>query len=146
MDDNINSNFLSKGFSEVDSSQQNLTLNLSPAVIKSITSWATFRAIMEIIYGAFSCLGIVTAAYGIPMILSGVKLLKAVDDLKMYLSENNTQKISEAFVSLSNYFKMRGITTIVMICTSIVIFIIYIAVIAYLVSNSDTGGLPGLTF
>ncbi len=118
--------------------QNHISFNLSSQELKSLTGWATFRAIIDIIAGAFFCLGfvfILPAVYGVLRIISGVKLLNAVDSLKRYIVANDTQRVSEAFQSLRKYFKFGGIGTIVYICIGIIVFILYIALVAYFLSQ-----------
>ncbi len=119
----------------VQPGQQYFSINMGMGDLKSFTGWATFRAIMDIIAGAFSCLGIITAAYGVPMIIAGVKLLNAVDNMKRYMVENDAQNISLCYYSLLKYFKLNGISTIVKIGFSILIAIIYIIAIAAFMSG-----------
>jgi hypothetical protein len=114
---------------------QSFTLNLTFTDLKSLTGWATFRAIIEIIVGALSCLGIITAAYGVPQIISGVKLLNAVDELKRYIAASDAQRISDALRNLQRYFKLGGIATIVKICFGIVFIILYAVIIGLLISQ-----------
>lgn len=47
---------------------------------KPLNGWAKFIAYTLIVYGAFCCIGIITAAIGIPLIFAGLKLLKSVED------------------------------------------------------------------
>ena len=97
----------------------------------SLGGWAKFVAVMNIIVGSFSCLGIITAAYGVPLIIAGIKLMNAVDDLKRYTEANDTGKLNDVFSNIGKYFKLTGIAYIVMICfwiLSIVLYIIFFAV------------------
>ncbi|RCX19954.1 hypothetical protein DFR58_10223 [Anaerobacterium chartisolvens] len=127
--------FSSPEYPNAQSGQQYFSINMSMGDLKSFTGWATFRAIIDIIAGAFSCLGIITAAYGVPMIMAGVKLLNAVDNMKRYMMENDAQNISLCYYNLLKYFKLNGISTIVKIGFSILIIIIYIILIAAIISN-----------
>ncbi len=125
-----------------------IQVNMSIPDFRNIAGWATFNAIINIIVGALSCLGIITAAYGVPQIIAGVRLLNAADDLKRYLATNDYQRITEAFFNLNKYFKLNGIATIVKICMGIVFLIIYIGLIVAFISNMPDMmyDLPGRTF
>ena len=103
--------------------------------IKSFAGWATFKAVMDIIIGAVSCLGIITAAYGVFQIIAGVKLLGAVDNLKRQANANNSQEVVNALFNLNQYYKFSGIAMIVKISFSILVIVLYIAVIAYIMSH-----------
>lgn len=119
---------------------QNLSTNETPVImslqdVKHFAGWSTFVAVVDIIAGALACLGIITAAYGIPMIIAGVRLLNAADELKRYISSHDTQKISYAFNKLYGYFKLTGISLIVKICFIILGIILYGVVIAMIISS-----------
>lgn len=116
-------------------SNQNFSINLSLTDMKGFTGWATFKAVMDIITGALACLGIITAAYGVPQIMAGVKLLAAIDELKRYISSNDVQKISTTFYNMNKYFKLSGISIIVKICFVIIGIILYGVLIAFFISN-----------
>lgn len=103
--------------------------------MRYFAGWATFNAVIDIIVGAISCIGIITAAYGIPMILAGIKLLNASDELKRYIAVNDTERISVAFYNLYKYFKLTGISLIVRICFIVLILVLYGALIAVFISR-----------
>lgn len=109
--------------------------------MKSLTSWATFKAIMDIITGAVACLGfilIVPAVYGVFQILAGVKLLNCVDELKKYSETNDIPKLELAMEKLNKFFKFTGITLIVQIAFAIIMIIAYIILFAWLIQNGST--------
>lgn len=111
----------------------NVTLNLP--FLKNFTGWATFKAVMDIIGGALACLGIITAIYGIPQIIAGVRLLNAVDDLKKHMITNQLPEIESALNNLYKHFKLSGIAIIVQICFVILFIILYGVLIAYMIQK-----------
>jgi len=123
----------SQGYQFYQSQPQPIGISLP--FLKSFIGWATFRAIMDIITGSLTCLGVITAIYGVPQIISGVRLLNAIDELKVYVSTNDTVRISDSLNYLNKYFKLNGIATILRIAFSIVMIIVYIVVIANLISG-----------
>ncbi|MDP4179814.1 MAG: DUF5362 family protein [Bacillota bacterium] len=80
---------------------------------KPLASWAKFVGIVTIILGAISCLGIISAAVGIPMIFSGLRLLKAYDDMKRFSESNSYYNLSNAIENLNGFFRNIGILFIV---------------------------------
>lgn len=124
------------------------SVNLGLPDLKNFAGWATFTAIIDIIVGALSSLLIITAAYGVPQIIAGVRLLNAADNLKFYLTTNDSRKISEAFVNLNKYFKFTGISIIGKIIFGILGIIAYIILIGYLISNYPDfmNTTPGMEF
>jgi hypothetical protein len=109
-----------------------------PVDIKSLTGWATFRAIIDIIAGASAAMSIIFAGYGIPMILAALKLLRYVDEVKLAVKTNDRQKLTDSVEYLQKYFKLSGIATIVSYAMGILLVIAYIIFIVYLLSNPDT--------
>ena len=116
-----------------------VTVSLDPFFLKNLANWASFKAIIDIITGALACLGIITAAYGVPLIISGVKLLGATEDLKTYLASNDAKKISDSFANLSKYFRINGISIIIKIVLQVLVFIglaiLYGIMISYFMRN-----------
>lgn len=113
--------------------------------LKNLAGWATFKAIIDIITGALSCFGIITAAYGIPQIISGIKLLNATDGLKSYMSTGDTTKMGDVLYNFNKYFKLSGISIIIKIVFIVIFLVVYGIIIAYIFSNAGDffNNLPG---
>ncbi len=133
--DEITNNFQSQSQPNPYAGEQTVTFNLNVSDIKGMAGWGSFMAILDIIFGALACITVLGAAYGVTQIISGTKLFAAADHLKRYIATNNSAGISEALYNLSKYFKLRGITSIIRICMTIVIIIIYIIVIVAIVAS-----------
>ena len=129
MEDNTNQNNLPENLSN-----QSISIKLSLEDLKNLAGWATFKAVIDIIAGALACIGIITAAYGIPQIIAGIRLLGATDELKKYLASNDMQKIASTFINLQKYFKLIGISIIIKICFIILGIILYSVLIAFVIS------------
>ena len=114
--------------------EENLT---SLEFLKNLTGWATFKAIIDIITGGFSCLGIITIPYGITQIIAGIKLLKAVDDIKLYLANQDTRKIGDALYNFNKYFKFSGITIILKIVGFVLLFIMWVFLFAFIIRHAN---------
>ena len=84
----------------------------APAGVKPICGWATVQGVMIIIGGAICSLTIIGAIVGVPMIIAGVKLTKAVTLSKEY-NAYNPQKLGEAIDNLNSFFKILGIITVI---------------------------------
>lgn len=89
-----------------------------------LTGWASFIAILTIIGGAITCIGIITAAVGIPMIIAGIKLLNAVDNMKTFSGTKDPQKVAEAFENLNKYFKINGIVFVVVLSLEVLVILL----------------------
>ena len=89
-----------------------------------ITGWAKFIGILAIIEGGLACLTFIGAAFGIPYIMAGLKLINAVDRC--------TESPKEAFNELNGYFKIMGITVLVILCVYIGILLLALPVLLIL--------------
>ena len=112
------------------------TIEVNIPFVSNLVGWATFKAVIEIIFGALSCLGIITAVYGIPQIIAGVKLFKAVDEIKNYMATGELNKIGDAMYGFNKYFKLSGISVIIKIVVMIILIILYAAVLVMIFQNS----------
>lgn len=101
--------------------------NIFYPIIDSLSGWMKFIGIYTVVIGSITCLGIITCAIGIPMIFSGLSLVKAAKNLTLYQKVNNPFSLNEFFVTLGKYFKIQGIFIIIGIALSIV----YIAAILF---------------
>ncbi len=107
------------------------------SIIDSLSGWMKFMGVYSIIAGAISCLGIITAAIGIPMIFAGLGLNRASESLKQYKANNNQYILNEVFTNMNKYFKIQGILIIIGLVVS-VISIIIATVIAIAAVNTFT--------
>ncbi|MGD8782752.1 MAG: DUF5362 family protein, partial [Ignavibacteria bacterium] len=73
--------------------------------------------------------------YGVPLIIAGVKLLNASDELKYYISTNDEEHFRFAFFNLNRYFKLSGISMIIRISFLLLFFIAYIFIIVFFLSQ-----------
>lgn len=113
--------------------------------LSNLSGWATFKAVIDIIMGAISCLTIIAAAYGIPQIISGIRLLNATDDLKRYMSSGDTRRIGDALYNFNKYFKLSGIAIIIKIIFFIIVIVLYGMLLYYVFNNMGDffDNLPG---
>lgn len=104
--------------------QNNFILN---PIIDSLSGWMKFIGICTIVSGALTCLGVITAAIGIPIIFSGIALTRASKSIKTYKQYNSPYMLNEIFTSMNKYFKIQGILSII----GIVLFVIYVLIIIF---------------
>lgn len=120
---------------EYPDNKNNYTIELDLPGLNNLISWATFKAVIDIITGVLSCFGIITAIYGVPMIIAGIRLLNAVEEMKKYMSENNLKNISDSFMKLNEYFKFNGIAIIIKLSFVILMIGLYSMAVFYIISN-----------
>ena len=110
-----------------------------------VSIWVKVVAILSIISGGITCLGIISALIGVPMIFSGVKLLKAYERLKDFEGTNDANQLFAAVEEYNKYFTIMGILQIVGIVIAVLYigFIIFVfsASFGYMVSGMGSGGL-----
>jgi hypothetical protein len=124
------------------------SINADMRFLKGFADWATFKAITDIIFGALSCLSfilILPAIYGVLNIIAGVKLLSASASMKLYLSENDQDKIMEVFCNLHKHFKLSGISIIIRTCGVIILIVFYVLLIMFVIMKGDSLGGLGTT-
>lgn len=120
-----------------DSDIENANIKLNLSELMNLASWASFNAIIEIVLGAFCCLGIITAIFGIPIIMSGAKLFRASKKIKKFIAEKNTAAIEETLTELDNYFRLKGVTIIIVFIFALIMIFLYGTVVYLFLSNLD---------
>lgn len=118
---------------ENNSNEQALDIELS--FLRNLAGWATFKAVIDIILGALACIGIITAVYGIPQIIAGIRLLNASDDLKRFIATNDTRRIGDVLYNFNKHFKLTGITIIIRIVLIVIVIILYIIFLVFFMSQ-----------
>lgn len=99
-------------------------------MIDSLSSWMKFLGIYTIVTGAITCLGIITAAIGVPMIFAGISIKKASNNIKVYKTNNSPYILNEVFNYLNKYFKIQGILAIIGIAFSVIYLVILMITLA----------------
>ena len=87
--------------------------------------------VIAVIGGAISCLGIITAIIGVPVILGGIKLFKSGNSFSLAANLQKGDDFVEAITNLHGYWKFQLIT---FIC-SIIFFILYIIILIVFVAS-----------
>lgn len=103
--------------------------------LNGMIKWAKFKAVMEIIFGVLYCLAILPAVFGVPQIISGVKLLNSVSALRQYMHNNQEEKAIEYFIDNKRFFLLSGVSTIIRLVFSLLLFILYAGLIAFFMVN-----------
>jgi len=121
---------------ESGNQQNNFAL---PSIIDTLSGWMKFMGIYTIVIGAITCIGIITAALGVPMIFAGIALTKSSKSIKTYKQYNSPFILNELFTSMNKYFKIQGILVIV----GIVISVFYFASILFFSAMAINGFFQG---
>ena len=105
----------------------------SEFVVKKMTSDMRFVGLFTIIYGALSCLSIIGAIVGVPLIIAGLRLRESADAFVAYLTSKEENTLIKGFDLQGKYFfinKVIIIITLILMAISIIIMIASIGFIA----------------
>jgi len=90
-----------------------------------MTSDMKFMGMFQIIYGTLTSLTIIGAIFGIPMLISGLRLREAADELNTFRRTNSTDALRRGFELQGKFFNIQKIIILI----GIAIFVIYILAI-----------------
>jgi hypothetical protein len=110
--------------------------------IKGI-EWAKFIAIVEIVRGALSILGIFTVPLGVLEIFAGVNLWNTANYLEKYKNTESEEDLKETFKNLSEYFKWMGwlnLVSLILIALFLILAILLIGFIGLIISALGSSG------
>lgn len=104
-------------------------------ILDSMIGNMRFYAIFSIVYGILSCITIVGAIFGIPIILTGIHLREAAEHYKRYTNLNDENQLFLAFERQNKFFYLYKIIAII----TIVLFALYIIFIVFLIIAAILG-------
>lgn len=99
-----------------------------------MTSDMKFVGIFTIIYGGLSCLSIIGAVIGVPLIFAGLRIREAADEYSMFQSSNDNKALRRAFEKQGRYFNILKILIIVGIVITVIYIIVMIAMLGTFLS------------
>jgi hypothetical protein len=85
----------------------------SEFVVKKMTKDMRFVGLFTIIYGAFSCLSIIGAIVGIPLIIAGLRLRESADAFVLWLTNKEEDKLNQGFDLQGKFFFIQKVIIIV---------------------------------
>jgi|GEM_PF-520762 len=98
-----------------------------------------FVGIMYIIVGVITCIGIISAIIGVPMIIAGLRAKDAGEKLTGYLQTGDDMSYSSFYKDLSDHFKMLKIYFIIYLISMILGFLLYGLFFATLIGGALAG-------
>ena len=115
------------------SKENSIIVQLDETFKKKLGFLGTFKqviGVLSIIYGAFTCLGIISAVIGVPVIIVGLKIFKAGGAYKDALMNSNGEDLKRGLCDTSDASKIYVIFIIIFIVIYIIaiIFIIILAI------------------
>ena len=115
--------------------EQPKPLGVSGVMFTKMTSDMKFLGMFYIIYGVFVSLSIVGAIIGIPLLISGLRLRSAADELNTFRSTNDSNYLRHGFELQGRFFNIQKIIIIV----GIVIAVLYFIGIILFLGSAITG-------
>jgi beta-lactamase regulating signal transducer with metallopeptidase domain len=96
--------------------------------VSKMNSDMNFVGLFSIIYGALTCLSIVGALIGIPLIIMGLRLRKAAASFEQFDAHGSRDALRRAFEKQRSFFFINKVLIII----GIVFFVLYIAFIVFI--------------
>lgn len=94
-------------------------------VFAKMTSDMRFVGLFTIIYGGLTCLSIIGAVIGIPLIIAGLRIREAAEEYNLFRTTDDNKALRRAFEKQQKYFNIIKILIIV----GLVLFVLYIVFI-----------------
>jgi hypothetical protein len=98
-----------------------------------------FVGLFTIIWGALSCLGIITAVIGIPMVIAGIRLREAADRFEQYARAGDDGALAAALERQGSYFFIQK----VFILIALAFMVLYFVAIFFFLGSMGMAGLAG---
>lgn len=79
--------------------------------------------VISIISGALTCLGIITAIFGVPLLIAGIKLFQSGSAFSLTANTKRGEDLLNAITNLHSYWKLLLITIIAIVLTYVLLFV-----------------------
>ncbi len=91
-------------------------------MVSSLSSNMNFVGLFTIIYGALTCLSIIGALIGVPMIIAGLRIRESADSFSTFKNSYNFESLQMALERQNKFFNIIKILIIV----GLVLFALYL--------------------
>ncbi|MDR1532398.1 MAG: DUF5362 domain-containing protein [Clostridiales bacterium] len=125
------SNAQGLGYAVADDSR---TAGVHNSLLLKGGKWGKFSGVLTIILGGLSCVGIITIPLGIFQIFAGKNLLAASERLEELAERKSAMAENEFYKEFCQFTKNFGIYYIIAIASTVLMFIIGIALSAFIFS------------
>ena len=109
---------------------------------EQMTNDMRFIGMFAIIYGAFTCLTIIGALIGVPIIFVGLRMREAADQFSIFRLTNNAASMRAGFELQGKFFRILKILIIVQIVLIVLMIIFFIFFITYFMSSLMQYSVP----
>jgi hypothetical protein len=112
-----------------------------PTIPRSMAGDMRLVGWFAIIQGGFACLSIIGAIIGIPVLISGLRLKEAADELESYEKSGSSAALSKALERQSRYFFIQKVILVV----ALVLMVLYIIFFfTFFLSFLQSGGFQDM--
>jgi hypothetical protein len=108
-----------------------------PTVPKSLAGDMRFVGWFAIIYGGFTCLSIIGAIIGIPMLISGLRLKEASEELDSFERSGSAAALTKALERQSRYFFIQKVILVVALVLVVLYIIFFFTFFATLFQSGE---------
>lgn len=109
---------------------------------EKMTNDMRFVGMFAIIYGALTCLSIIGALIGVPIIFVGLRMREAADQFSTFRITNNAASMRAGFELQGRFFHILKILIIVQIVLIVLIIIFFVVFISYFMSTLMQYSVP----
>ena len=99
-----------------------------------------FVGIATIVYGALTCLGVITAIVGVPLIIMGLRLREAAEEFERYARAGDEGALGTALEKQGSYFYIQKIFILI----SLAFMVLYVVVLFAIIGTAGLAGLSGM--
>ncbi|MGK9475306.1 DUF5362 family protein [Melioribacter sp. OK-6-Me] len=122
-------------FSELNIEETPQPVNLFKLNFEKMIRDMRFVGIFLIIYGTLTCLSIIGAIIGIPIIIIGLRIRESAEQFEIYKLTNQSAALRLGFELQGKYFRLAKIIIIVSLIFTIIWFVI---IFGFLISSFHT--------
>jgi len=121
--------------SELNQMYGSTSYNPMQFLVLKMSKSMSFIGVYSIVMGAISCLSIIGAAVGVPMIFAGIRLRESADAFKKYVDMNDNNLLSLALDKQERYFYIQKVLAIVGLAMIGLYFVFIIVMFAFVGAN-----------
>ena len=99
--------------------------DLNQDSVQKFVTWTRITGVLYVILGGISCIGIITAALGIPEIFAGIRMQKVAEALSSRKSGNDTATLAAIVDHMGQFAKIMGFVLFVGVALAVVAFVVY---------------------
>ena len=109
---------------------------------EKMTNDMRFVGMFAIIYGALTCLSIIGALIGVPIIFVGLRIREAADQFSTFRTTNNAASMRAGFELQGKFFHILKILIIVQIVLIVLMIIFFVVFISYFMTTLMEYSVP----